>query len=453
LPPDQEQLEQIAEKWGQEARTIKKMNERCRDHIVRFITAFTRGSPMRGISYYLMFEWADGGSLEDLWSATKNPVLSGEMVHEAVTQIHGLIEALNATHNQANNVGTRHGDLKPENILYFKGGPGSMFGTLKIGDWGLAKYHNTATHLRIHATTTNWGTTRYEPPEFIVPVNGKRIMGRLYDIWSLGCVLLEFVIWLLYGYNEINRFRETLENMATGSATCYKLTTKDGNLLAVVHELVVSWLTHMKYDPSCAKDTALGKLLNLIEDRLLVVDLPPSKGSTVYLPDWEPQQMRGLVEQSPQIIVTRAGDSDVRSGLPAQLYRATSQEIKTYLEKGILDDEEHLRSGDFWYRDPPAGYRRQPPPGIAPKAAQDASGHLMTSEGQVNELSGAGIASSRGKRLAPEELKIVSTRAFIYPATTTAREGTDTYQPSDCAYRLEWREAVVELAADHYSRM
>lgn len=156
----------MAKVWSNEAVMLIRMNEKCNDHILRFITAFTRGDSFENRSYYyLVFEWAEGGSLEDLWKEVTRPHLNPDLMAEAVTQLRGLASAIQVTHVQA---WMRHGDLKPENILRFRPTSTAIFGTLKIGDWRLAKYHNVATVLRSlsnMATTTNLGTALYEPPE------------------------------------------------------------------------------------------------------------------------------------------------------------------------------------------------------------------------------------------------------------------------------------------------
>jgi len=45
----------------------------------------------------------------------------------------------------------------------------------------------------------------YRPPE--CDIHGGRI-GQSYDIWTLGCLYLEFVTWLLGGWDLIKLFEE-----------------------------------------------------------------------------------------------------------------------------------------------------------------------------------------------------------------------------------------------------
>ncbi|KAH8892917.1 kinase-like protein [Thozetella sp. PMI_491] len=384
VPPPGERPDQVAEKWAQEATTLQDMNGRDNGHIIRFITSFKRGSIGTGMSYYLMFEWADGGCLEDLWRRKPKPVLTKELVKEGLQQLHGLAGALSAAHYQDDDFGIRHGDIKPDNILRFEGGPGTTFGTLKIGDWGLAKYHNTATHKRINGTSTTWGTTLYEPPEFEVPVNGQTILGRQFDVWSLGCVILELLIWLLYGYDEVLRFRKMLEQRSSGPLTCYKVVDVDGKPKAEVHDVVLKWMDQMEKDPACAKDTALGELLGLVKRKLLIVDLGPFTSSTVVMKDIPPEKISSSASDKPEIEITitptnSTDTSDLGRRLRMQQYRATTMDIRNYMKDVILDDED--RDEEFWLKALPRGFQRRPPPDLA---TQDASGHLTSGAPSVN---------------------------------------------------------------------
>jgi serine/threonine protein kinase len=240
----------VVTNWESEAKALQQMNQLKQKHIVRFITAFRRGQ--RGEEdYYLIFEWADGGNLRDLWMQTANPALSARLIKEAIRQLLRLAQALCAAHNLSETGASfRHGDLKPENILCFKSD--TEFGTLKIGDWGLAKHHNIVTQERPQKTTTRHGTLRYEPPEVVIgipPLEGqaKDRLSRLYDIWAMGCVTLEFLIWLLYGYDELTRFNLNINGEALDDGPCYQIEIENGERMAKVHRLwVFGWIIWLK---------------------------------------------------------------------------------------------------------------------------------------------------------------------------------------------------------------
>lgn len=101
----------------------------------------------------------------------------------------------------------RHGDIKPENILWFRKCPETeeqdANGILQIADFGLGRFHGRDSRSKVHPDSIQTSPT-YEPPECKL----HRPVSRAYDIWSLGCLYLEFITWLLLGSAEIETFSE-----------------------------------------------------------------------------------------------------------------------------------------------------------------------------------------------------------------------------------------------------
>jgi len=99
----------------------------------------------------------------------------------------------------------RHGDLKPENILWFKEyqdkDPSKSMGVLKISDFGLTRFHRTVSKSHVNAEGVAV-TGTYRAPEYDI----NKVVSQSYDIWSLGCVILEFVTWYLLGWEEVDEF-------------------------------------------------------------------------------------------------------------------------------------------------------------------------------------------------------------------------------------------------------
>ncbi|CAN9268874.1 unnamed protein product [Alternaria alternata] len=155
----------------------------------------------------------------------------------------------------------RHGDIKPENILRFTGGDNlAWLGTLKLADLGRAQQHDLVTALR------NLSEDLHQQ------AHGK--ISRLFDIWSMGCVMFESVIWLLYGSSEITRFQK-IETLT--AATPYWRKIRIGSYQ--VTERASLWMKHiLKHDAK--QPSAIGDVVKLVRDRLLQVDLPPD--SDVY---------------------------------------------------------------------------------------------------------------------------------------------------------------------------
>lgn len=224
-----------------------------------------------------MFNWADGGNLREFWQSADSHATSEAHVGAAtcgkqkrrnvvlwmLTQICGLTDALKELHNEQQ---MRHGDLKPENILRFSDDQGS--GILAIADMGLAKFHNTSTRGRNVPTTTVGGTWRYEPPEASSANCNPR--SRKYDVWAMGCVILEFVTWLLYGNQRLSARNSSIASFATSK--------KDEK--CPLDPAAQNWIDDMMYrDKRCGRDTALGDLLRLVRLRLLV---PPQDTNDGY---------------------------------------------------------------------------------------------------------------------------------------------------------------------------
>ncbi|KAK0648736.1 hypothetical protein B0T16DRAFT_456196 [Cercophora newfieldiana] len=343
-PPDAVERERIITSWANEAETLQKMNGEHSNNILRFVTAFTRPDVGSDKSCYLIFEWADSGCLEQLFQENPNPLLTKELVKQAATQLQGLAQALKATHELAQ---IRHGDVKPDNILRFGATPENIIGTLKIGDWGLAKFHKEATVLRLQngqQTDTRYGTVMYEPPE--VELGEVKLLGRQYDVWSMGCVMLEIIIWLVYGYPSVQQFRVDVKGQYRESVPCYLVeqSRESGMLKGKLQPIVEKWLDYLADEPVCAEDTALGELIRLVRSRLLVVELPPDRGRTLRIEEWEVGESSSEFRMAVRP-PTAIGGNLVRSN--NLRHRATSTEMANKLD-AIMDDED--RPNDYWLR-------------------------------------------------------------------------------------------------------
>lgn len=399
-PPTSEEKQRINDIWANEVSVMKKMNVHEKGHrIVRCLTAFTRGTESNK-DYFLILEWANGGSLEDLFEQHKRPVLSEKLIRQAVVQLHSLAEALKATHEH----NIRHGDLKPGNILRFDPDEENIIGTLKIGDWGLAKFHSTATSLRGEKgldTTTKYGTALYEAPE--VELGEAKLLGRQYDVWSMGYLATEVVIWLLHGRDGVNRFRADVQgpNRSTRKPG-YSYKTRHGKHTATLLPIVVRWLERLSEDPRCSPDSALGALLKMVKDRLLVVELSPERGNTKYIkdPEWVLPALQsqsrippGQKTPRPGLMITAATISrEEPEPRPIQRYRATSEELVDRLETDIMDDED--RAGDYWL----PTHEEQPVPKFSQKT-QDGSNYLLptTTRSTSSSESSTNLTSSTGR--------------------------------------------------------
>ncbi len=253
-----------------EAQALETIRNLKHPHLIK-ATAYYK----LGHKHYFIFPWAESGNLWDFWEKDPQPLDSGYL-NWVFTQLLGLAWAIRELHHSDKGA-WRHGDLKPENIMCFEdksNANNSGRCILVIADVGLARVHAMATDNRPDPTSTQSGTVMYWPPERELPQQQART--RRYDIWSLGCIYLEFLIWLLYGTSGLRRFRTELR----GNKFYVIQPNQAGQMeSARVNEDVRKWMDSIKKDPRCPQNTALGRLLNLIETRLLVVKVGTVPGS------------------------------------------------------------------------------------------------------------------------------------------------------------------------------
>jgi serine/threonine protein kinase len=129
------------------------------------------------------------------WQGNREAII--ETVRWMSSQILGLTDALNALHSpvdQQNGLYGRHGDIKPENILIFTKGREDR-GLLVFTDFASAEFH-TAHSRSAGKASEMMVTPTYRPPEYDM---AHTIASRASDIWSFGCLLLEFVCWAIGG--------------------------------------------------------------------------------------------------------------------------------------------------------------------------------------------------------------------------------------------------------------
>lgn len=358
--PVNEEQRQINQAWENEAGTLEAINELEHNHIIRCVATIRRGN-----GRYFMFPWATGGSLRDFWEKAPRIPPNADIILQAVKQLRGIADALDKLHhfhggrsrNQPREhkktpdnqdkradgeqpsainpqvvldneiddyhdaktaASIRHGDLKPENILRFSDEPLDL-GLLQLADMGLAKRHVVATQVRSNGTNTRWSTRLYEAPEV---QSDKNARSRLYDVWSMGCITLEFLIWILYGNGELKK----LYNDKKGFKQLHRYYTvtqpiEDGPHGPRLHPLVNRWMNYIEQsDPECNIDgsSAIKDLLAIVREKLLIVPLSPDRLSGIG---------RGRTLAMPTL------------GQEVTRYRATAAEFRDALDKILANKD------------------------------------------------------------------------------------------------------------------
>ena len=163
----------------------------------------------------------------------------------------------------------RHGDFKPENILWFSSDLTTKDeqGILKIADFGLGRFHGRESR-SISNPQGKAHSPTYEPPELRLGIP----VSRAYDFWSLGCVYLEFITWLLKGNAALDEFsRNRLEphNQIRSFRDDIFFTMRSGEE-AEIREGVKLWVRKLRQHECCSG--LIHDLLDLVIEQMLRID-------------------------------------------------------------------------------------------------------------------------------------------------------------------------------------
>ncbi|KAJ4988218.1 protein kinase domain-containing protein [Stagonosporopsis vannaccii] len=182
--------------------------------LVKCLTSFTFAS-----QYYMIYEKASN-NLEEFMQAHKDAsALSFLSPKDLAQQCAGIVGAISVIHNVRSDSGPSRldvpklgsqksgylHDIKTDNILVFIYGKQPWF---RLSDFSCARVVDfvasvSGLHRQSWQTTNKASTPVFRAPEFTT--EGKT--SRPYDIWSLGCVLLEVLVWYLEGYEALTSFR------------------------------------------------------------------------------------------------------------------------------------------------------------------------------------------------------------------------------------------------------
>lgn len=149
----------------------------------------------------------------------------------AFKQLLGITGALDTIHNPSHlnlvpdivNRYGRHGDIKCDNILCFPVSAQSDQYHLIISDFGISAFNRDTSRSNIPNEKVP-GVPGYRPPE--CDVTGGKI-SRSFDIWTLGCLFLEFITWVLGGRDLLKDFRHK-------RVTTYLITGANNNMFYVL---------------------------------------------------------------------------------------------------------------------------------------------------------------------------------------------------------------------------
>ncbi|KAF2465719.1 kinase-like protein [Lindgomyces ingoldianus] len=246
-------------------------------HLIQLLVTFEiKGAQGSDSSeFHLVFPWADG-TLWDFWNLYQDPEQRSTRSLWMAEQCYELAIALQLVHNERDqnlrkltdvdkndyDLYGRHGDVKAENTLWF----GSR-DILVMTDFGLGRLHSKISVS--NDTRSSEGTMTYRAPE-IDTREGK--ITRACDIYSMGCMFLEFITWHLEGWKSVS---DDLPNSRMGedhhgfhTDTFFQIVETPGEpQIAITKPQVTRWISRLKQHPKCTQFHL--DFLELVEERML----------------------------------------------------------------------------------------------------------------------------------------------------------------------------------------
>ncbi|XXH02378.1 hypothetical protein Hte_008753 [Hypoxylon texense] len=270
------------ELWALQKSTSQIQREK---HLIKLLLTYEYGDKC-----YFLFEWADG-NLSEFWDQPN--IIPAPSDTWAVQQCLGISSAIKRIHGLAtwqkdlrSSLGSgsddergwgRHGDIKPNNILWFStygGDPNRILHHhLVVSDLGLTRYHSRASRSAVPWLHIEGYTRAYRPPE----MDMDHLISQKYDIWSLGCVFLEFCVWYVEGGKAVQTFglergdedKSEIENVEEDKY--FNVITDDqGGKKAVLKPIVEKYITKLRDAKECTP--FVKQMLDLIQHGMLVVD-------------------------------------------------------------------------------------------------------------------------------------------------------------------------------------
>ncbi|KAH8897355.1 kinase-like protein [Thozetella sp. PMI_491] len=204
------------EEFRQEVRMLKRVHN-SHSHLISLFATYQHSS-----SFHLIMPWAEC-DLRTYWKVKfPSPSRDDDTALWMARQCEGIAEALypgleqrtrvlnprrgkwTAQERPSYVVFGRHGDIKPSNLLWFPNyqDPEDR-GIIKISDLGVGEFSTIST---ARSTSSSIGhSPMYRPPE--CDLAGAAITSS-YDVWTLGCLYLEFITWYLGGWALLHEFEE-----------------------------------------------------------------------------------------------------------------------------------------------------------------------------------------------------------------------------------------------------
>lgn len=201
---------EMRKRFFNEVNVLWRLDGTVHRHLLTMLTAFVRGSQ----EFNFVFPLAEC-NLAMYWACPATWRWEAESFTWAADQMCGIMGAIERLHEPKHLHEPRlepedrfglHADIKPDNILFFRSSQYPR-GILVLSDFGLSEFHRETSRSNIPNQKIP-GVPQYRPPE--CDVQGGKI-SRKYDIWTLGCLFVDLLTWLLGGQPLLDRMEIEVE--------------------------------------------------------------------------------------------------------------------------------------------------------------------------------------------------------------------------------------------------
>ncbi|KAJ3560911.1 hypothetical protein NPX13_g9140 [Xylaria arbuscula] len=260
--------EGLEELYQREIKYLKVFSGKRSRHLVTLLMTF-----MHKDDRHFLFPWA-AGDLSHYWYTQQTQPRVWENVQWFSKQLAGLVEAVSVIHwpTHLDHQYARHGDLKPENILWYNPYNLDPRGILVVSDMGLTIAHQTYSRSKDPAAHIG-GTLEYRSPEVDIDKHIEKVYAsRNIDIWALGCIFLEMLVFFLGGKDELQQFKNSRGKPDfQGGLTYnfYKL-SRDVTPPAEVKQSVLSCMNGIRQHKNRSQFT--DAVVNIVQQHMIVVD-------------------------------------------------------------------------------------------------------------------------------------------------------------------------------------
>ncbi|KAL9030594.1 MAG: hypothetical protein Q9196_001300 [Gyalolechia fulgens] len=266
--------------FERELKVLERLQRYAHAHIVTHLATWVQDN-----RYYMLFLYATC-NLRHYMAKWQFSLLRRKQTLWLLGQLRGLADALRSIHNLSEGPDMQsqsyltvpievtgwHHDLKPDNILFFSTQQSPPIdreageGTFQIADFGSAKI-NTLRSRSIHTRSPHVMPT-YEPPE----QEREGSTSRPYDVWSMGCVFLELLVWGCFDYDAVKKFsnqrRADCKESDPMKWDAFWQMAEEGH--AVQRPAVTGRIATLKAEISRKKHLPFDRVLRVVEDMLTI---------------------------------------------------------------------------------------------------------------------------------------------------------------------------------------